>query len=159
MEQIQKGRVTMQERITEFTTSVASAYKKLKKIKRQQTELYASFGIREPHVMCLYFFGEHPEGLTVTELAALCYDDKAATSRAVDYLVEKGYAQHEEDDVKSRWRSKVQLTERGIELAGVVSRVASKVSAVITKGIPPEDVEVFYRVFKQMINNMDHFMK
>ena len=97
MEQIQKGRVTMQERITEFTTSVASAYKKLKKIKRQQTELYASFGIREPHVMCLYFLGEHPEGLTVTELAALCYDDKAATSRAVDYLVEKGYAQHEED--------------------------------------------------------------
>ena len=63
------------------------------------------------------------------------------------------------NDVKSRWRSKVQLTERGIELAGVVSRVASKVSAVITKGIPPEDVEVFYRVFKQMINNMDHFMK
>ena len=159
MKQIIKGRVTMQDRITEFTTSVASAYKKLKKIKRQQTELYAYFGIREPHVMCLYFLGEHPEGLTVTELAELCYDDKAATSRAVDYLVEKGYARHEEVEAKSRWRSKVQLTDSGVELANVVSRVATKLSAVITRGIPVEDVEVFYRVFKQMIANMDHFIK
>lgn len=159
MVQKQKGRVTMQERITEFTTSVAGAYKKLKKIKRQQSALYASFDIREPHVMCLYFLGEHPEGLTVTELANLCYEDKAATSRTVDYLLEKGYVRHEEVDAKRRWRSKVRLTKEGTELAEVVRRVASKVSAVITKDIPSQDVEVFYRVFDQMIKNMDHFMK
>ena len=74
-------------------------------------------------------------------------------------MVEKGYARHEEVEAKSRWRSKVQLTDSGVELANVVSRVATKLSAVITRGIPVEDVEVFYRVFKQMIANMDHFIK
>ena len=79
-------------RFTEFTTSIVTAYKKVQQIKKIQTEEYAVFGIRAAHVMYLYYMGLHPDGLTVTELANLCCEDKAATSRGIDYLVEKAIA-------------------------------------------------------------------
>ncbi len=146
----------MKERFAEFTTSVTTAYKKLQQIKKKQAEAYAAYDIRAPHVMCLYFLGHRPEGATVTELATLCCEDKAATSRAIDYLVEKGYCVHEEDEARKRWRSKVKITPEGEEVTKTIDYVILRASATVTAGIPREDLRVFYRVFAQMIKNMDN---
>ena len=148
----------MRDRFSEFTTLVVSAYKKMKKIKKQQSCVYDTLNIRGPHVMCLYYLGQYPEGLTITELASLCYEDKAATSRTVDYLVEKKYLINEEDDVKRRWRSKIKLTEEGTEVVKTINRVILKASAVVTSDIPEEELECFYRVFEKMLNNMDQLI-
>ena len=142
-------------RFTEFTTSIVTAYKKVQQIKKIQTEEYAVFGIRAAHVMYLYYMGLHPDGLTVTELANLCCEDKAATSRGIDYLVEKGYCYHEEDEARKRWRSKVMLTKEGIAVSRTVHRIAAHMSAEVPAGIPAEDLDVFYRVFNQLIENLD----
>ena len=148
----------MRERFNEFTTLVVSAYKKMKKIKKQQSCVYDTLNIRGPHVMCLYYLGKHPEGLTITELATLCYEDKAATSRTVDYLIEKKYLINEEDDVKRRWRSKIKLTPEGNEVVKTINKVISKASVVVTADIPEEDLECFYRVFDKMLLNMDQLV-
>ena len=148
----------MRERFNEFTTLVVSAYKKMKKIKKQQSCVYDTLNIRGPHVMCLYYLGKHPEGLTITELATLCYEDKAATSRTVDYLIEKKYLINEEDDVKRRWRSKIKLTPEGSEVVKTINKVISKASVVVTADIPEEDLECFYRVFDKMLLNMDQLV-
>lgn len=148
----------MQHRVTDYMTLVVAAYKKLQQIKKKQTATYAAFDIKSQHVMVLYFLGHHSAGLTVTELAQLCCEDKAATSRAVEYLIERGYVTHEEDSVKRRWRSKVRITPAGMRVCRIIDHVSIEASNVVKEGISDEDLQVFYRVFHQMVKNMDKFL-
>lgn len=148
----------MQHRVTDFMTLVVAAYKKLQRIKKKQTALYAAYDIKSQHVMVLFFLGHHSSGLTVTELANFCCEDKSATSRAVEYLVERGYAVHEEDIARRRWRSKVKITPAGMRLCRIIDHVSIEASNVVKEGISDEDLQVFYRVFHQMVKNMDRFL-
>ena len=66
--------------------AVTRAYKYVQQIKKHES---ATFGIKGIHVMCMVALGKSEEGLTVTELAARCCEDKAAISRTVDNLAEK----------------------------------------------------------------------
>ena len=145
----------MQHRVTDFMTWVVAAYKKLQQIKKRQTAIYATYDIKSQHVMVLYFLGHHIDGLTVTELANLCCEDKSATSRAVEYLVERGYVVHEEEKVKRRWRSKVKITSAGMRICRIIDHVSIEASNAVKEGISDDDLQVFYRVFHQMVNNMD----
>ena len=45
------------------------------------------------HANCLFFLGENPEGMTIGQLAEACCEDKAAVSRSVAQLVEKGLSE------------------------------------------------------------------
>lgn len=147
----------MQHRVTDFMTLVVAAYKKLQQIKKKQTALYATYDIKSQHVMVLYFLGHNIHGLTVTELANLCCEDKAATSRAVEYLVERKYAVHEEEMVRRRWRSKVKITPAGMRLCRIIDHVSIEASNIVKEGISDDDLQVFYRVFHQMVKNMEKF--
>ena len=100
----------MRDRFELFTMSVTRAYKYIQQIKKHES---ATFGIKGIHVMCMVALGKYPEGLTVTELAASCCEDKAAISRTVDSLAEKGYIVYEEAQARRRWRSKIMLTGSG----------------------------------------------
>lgn len=148
----------MQHRVTDFMTLVVAAYKKIQQIKKKQTATYAAFDIKSQHVMVLFFLGHHSSGLTVTELAQLCCEDKSATSRAVEYLVERGYVVHEEEKVKRRWRSKVRITSAGMHVCRIIDHVSIEASNVVKEGISDEDLQIFYRVFHQMVKNMDKFL-
>lgn len=148
----------MQHRVTDFMTLVVAAYKKLQQIKKKQTAIYAAYDIKSQHVMVLHFLGHHSDGLTVTELANLCCEDKSATSRAVEYLVERSYVVHEEDMARRRWRSKVRITPAGMRLCRIIDHISIEASNVVKEGISDEDLEVFYRVFHQMVKNMDKFL-
>jgi DNA-binding MarR family transcriptional regulator len=148
----------MQHRVSDFMTLVVAAYKKLQQIKKKQTALYAAYDIKSQHVMVLFFLGHHSAGLTVTELASLCCEDKSATSRAVEYLVERGYAVHEEDMAKRRWRSKVRITPAGMRLCRIIDHVSIEASNIVKEGISDDDLQVFYRVFHQMVKNMDRML-
>ena len=147
----------MQHRVTDFMTLVVAAYKKLQQIKKKQTALYAAYDIKSQHVMVLYFLGHNIHGLTVTELANLCCEDKAATSRAVEYLVERNYVVHEEEMVRRRWRSKVKITPAVMRLCRIIDHVSIEASNIVKEGISDEDLQVFYRVFHQMVKNMEKF--
>lgn len=148
----------MQHRVTDFMTLVVAAYKKLQQFKKKQTAIYAAYDIKSQHVMVLFFLGHNSGGLTVTELANLCCEDKSATSRAVEYLVERGYVVHEEEESRRRWRSKVQITPAGMRLCRIIDIVSIEASNVVKEGISDEDLQVFYRVFHQMVKNMDKFL-
>ena len=73
----------MQHRVTDFMTLVVSPLiKNSSRSRKKQTALYAAYDIKSQHVMVLFFLGHHSSGLTVTELANFCCEDKSATSRA-----------------------------------------------------------------------------
>lgn len=148
----------MQHRVTDYMTLVVAAYKKIQQIKKKQTAVYSAYGIKSQHVMVLYFLGHNLAGLTVTELTGLCSEDKAATSRAVDYLAERGYVIHEEDSARRRWRSKVTITPSGMRLCRIIDRVSIEASNACKEGISEDDLDVFYRVFHKMVDNMDKIL-
>ena len=43
---LETGKMAMKDRFNEFTTLVVSSYKKMKKIKKQQSSVYATYDIR-----------------------------------------------------------------------------------------------------------------
>lgn len=134
----------MIESFESFVTTVTRAYKYIQQAKKHES---VTLNIKGIHVMCLYFLGQHPEGLTLTELSTLCCEDKAATSRNVNSLVEKGYVTCENHENKRRWRSKIVLTEAGKEGKQIMDHIISDIVKNTKEDLSEEEIRCFYKVF------------
>ena len=106
----------MLQRFQSFVTGVTLCYKSIQKIKA--TEM-TEFGLKGTHVMCLFFLSQHPEGLTAAQLSQMCAEDKAAISRTLAVLQEKGYIQAGE----KKYRAPLRLTPAGQALSVFFSDV------------------------------------
>ena len=71
-----------------FTITILKLNKLVQKIKLYEMQEY---GLKAIHVMCGYYLMENPDGLTASELVKLTLEDKAAISRALKTLQEKGF--------------------------------------------------------------------
>ena len=122
----------MEERFELFTALITKISRSIKKIKNQEVEEY---GLRSPHVSCLYYL-YITDGLTATELCERCEEDKATVSRSLDYLETNGYILCESKSAK-RYKSPLYLTEQGrmvaAKVAAKISRVLDDVSAAMTE--------------------------
>ena len=116
----------MKGRFDTFTTVIASLYQSVQKIKIMEME---EFGLRSGHVTCLHHLYANPDGLTLKELTALCAIDKAAVSRYLAVLAERGYAKVEEQETR-KYNLKWTLTEPGRKAAeDIDGRIDRAVSA------------------------------
>ena len=136
----------MQDRFQAFVTGISVCYKYIQKIKSvEMTE----FGLKGAHAMCLFFLHSHPEGLTAAQLSQLCAEDKAAVSRSLASLADKGYIESDE----KKYRSVIRLTESG-------KAVASHIDVMIERcgdGLTEQDREIFYNSLELISNNLrDH---
>lgn len=144
----------MRDRFELFTMAVTRAYKYVQQIKKHES---ATFGIKGIHVMCMVALGKSEEGLTVTELAARCCEDKAAISRTVDNLAEKGYVAYEKTEAKRRWRTKVTLTDKGREIAKGVDELIEDIVTKIRGDLTTEQEAAFYRVFSAINDRLAEY--
>lgn len=144
----------MEDRFELFVMSVTRAYKYVQQIKKVES---GTFGIKGIHVMCMVVLGKHPEGLTVTELSSRCCEDKAAISRTVDSLAEKGYVSYEGTEAKRRWRSKIMLTEHGQEVAKKVDVLIEDIVGKIRGDLTTEREAAFYRVFSAINDRLAEY--
>lgn len=76
----------MDHRFETFSLSILELNRYLQKIKELEMK---QFGLKASHTMCLYYLGQHPEGLTATQLTELCKEDKAAVSRCLSQLSDR----------------------------------------------------------------------
>lgn len=139
----------MQERFELFTLSVTKINRSIRKIK---TEEMAEFDLKSPHVSCLYYLYKNA-CLTSKELCDTCGEDKAAVSRSLEFLEEKGFVVCG-TSAKKRYKSPLTLTKKGKELGG---RLAKKIDAVLEKagaGLSEEDREIFYRCLGIICENL-----
>ena len=97
-------------RFEEFTKSVSQAYKYIIKIKSHEM---VEYGLKASNVTCLFFLGKHADGLNATELCELCMEDKAAVSKSLAVLKEKGYVTQDED---KKYKAKYVITPQGKEI-------------------------------------------
>lgn len=133
-----------------FTTSVLKIYKLIQKIKLHEMRGYGLKGI---HVMCMYYLRERPEGLTASELMRLTLDDKAAISRALKLLSDKGYIEYDEKTYNSR----IRLTPAGFEVAEDVSVKADKAVSAVAEDFTDEQREFFHGTLARIVEHLESY--
>ena len=115
----------MKDRFKTFTVLIGKISRCIKRIK---TEEMKDFDLKSPHVSCLYYLYKE-ESLTAKELTDICYEDKAAVSRSLDYLETNGFI-FCETSAKKRYKSHLNLTEKGKEVG---RRLAEKIDNILEK--------------------------
>lgn len=140
----------MIKRYEEFTTSISSIYKIIQKIKRDGMR---RFGLKGPHTQCIVAMHRNPQGVTISQLCELCELDKAAISRAVSELEEKGIIEARISGDKL-YRAPLKLTPDGSRIAAEVGDIVEDVVAAAGDGLSDSDREIFYRSLDLITANL-----
>ncbi len=141
----------MTDRFEQFTFIISGIYRKLQKIKRDEM---VKRGYKGAFAQYLATLSRFKEGLTSTELCDICDKDKAAVSRIIAEMEEKGLVQREKKAVRS-YRSKITLTEKGKEVADFVAkRAQAAISAVSKEIMSNEEKDIFYSVLDTIYKNI-----
>ncbi|MBQ3111541.1 MAG: winged helix-turn-helix transcriptional regulator [Firmicutes bacterium] len=139
----------MKDRFQAFVTGISTCYKSIQRIKTMEM---TEFGLKGAHAMCLVFLHNHPQGLTAAQLCQLCAEDKAAISRTVAQLIEKGYVYAGE----KKYRAQLMLTETGRELAVKMDAVIEQWVGCGGEGLSDAERGAFYHALESISNNLQH---
>ena len=137
----------MTERFEAFVGGITVCYKYIQRIKNaEMTEL----GLKGTHVMCLFFLNHNPGGLTAAQLCKLCAEDKAAISRTLATLQEKGYI----SSSGGKYRALLTLTPPGKEAAKQLDSIIDQWVNLGGDGLCEEDRVIFYRTLELIAGNL-----
>lgn len=144
----------MVSRFVDFTKSIASIAKDILRIK---TAFMEQYGLRGSSVNCFFYLSREKEGLTLTELSNLCGEDKAATSRIVNELIEKGYLVQNDSPKGSKYRAILKLTEKGFAVA---KSVDGEINAVFKAcGLEEENRDEFYQMINAIADSLHDYVE
>lgn len=146
----------MRDRFESFAVSVLELGRQIQKIKELEM---GRLGLKASHTMCLYHLGNHPEGLTATQLVERCREDKAAISRSLNQLMERGLVVRETGEGQRAYRCRHYLTHQGEEM---VNRIKDRIGAALSNGgngLTPEQRETFYRALDLIRENLTGYLK
>jgi len=137
----------MLQRFEAFVTGITICYRYIQRIKSaEMTEL----GLKSTHVMCLFYLHHSKESLTAAQLCQLCAEDKAAISRTLMTLHEKGYIQTGE----KRYRSPIALTPAGCKVASQVDNLIAQWVSLGGDGLSEEERSIFYKSLAHISENL-----
>ena len=140
------------ERFKTFTVLIAKINRSIRRIKNEEM---AEFGLKSPHVSCLYYLYKE-NGLTAKELSDICDEDKAAISRSIVQLEAEGYITCAKDG-KKRYRAPLILTERGKEIA---EKLAVKIDGILdfaAEALDAGERESFYSQLSRVSDILQKF--
>lgn len=140
----------MEKVFKQFTVSVLKLNKIIQKIKTFEMR---EFGLKAVHVLCVYFLNGSDGGLTASELVRLTLEDKAAISRALGLLKEKGFVEY---GANGR-NASVRLTEDGKALAQFIEKETSAAEKACSLDFSEEERQIFYKSLTQIAENMQKY--
>ncbi len=110
------------------------------------------YGLKAIHVMCVYYLRTRGE-LTASELSKLTLEDKAAISRAISFLNEKGFVNYD----SNKYNAPIKLTGEGIKVSEYINRRAD--SAVNAGGgfLTEEERINFYSALELIAENLKNY--
>ena len=146
----------MIERFIEFTSNIAQAHKQINRIK---SEKMADYGLKASHVMCLFYIGKHPSGLTPGELIELCREDKAGISKCLNELKKQQLIETDNDNGAKKYRVRYRITSKGAGIYDNISRIIVEVVEKCGADLSEEERSVFYRSLGVIVSNLEkiHF--
>lgn len=139
-------------RFEDFVGIISSIHKNIEKIKKNRMK---EFGLSGNHVMCMVYLAQNPEGLTATDLCKLIAVDKAATSRALSELLEKGYVHYPNSEGSKKYRAVAALTESGFEIAKQMDTIICDVVKEIGSSLSDNERYTMYRSLENIDNNLN----
>lgn len=146
----------MLDRFNRFVKEITSLYRTVQKIKLLEMD---EFGLKGMHVMCLHYLYNHPDGLTAVQLCALCDEDKAAISRAISTLEEKGLVTQSQTGRQKKYRSLIFLTETGKEVALSESLKIKNAIDAGGEGLCDEERETLYSCLERISENLKRYLE
>ncbi len=146
----------MENRFETFTVLISSINRSIRRIK---TEEMSEYGLKSPHVSCLYYLYKKPS-ITAAELCEVCEEDKAAVSRSILFLEQNGFLLRVANGTETAreggkyYRAPLILTEKGRATAERLSISVDRVLADVSAGVSNEDRATMYRVLEQINRNL-----
>lgn len=140
----------MQERFMNFTVLITRINRSIRRLK---TEEMKKWGLKSHHVSCLYYLYKS-ESLTATELCDICGEDKASLSRAIEFLEDEGYIFCNSKSQK-RYRSPLELTEKGSEAAKCISDKVDNVLKATADGVSDEERRIMYKALNSICLSLE----
>lgn len=140
----------VEERFETFTVLIGRINRNIRKIKNQEM---ASYQLKSIHISCLYYLYS-AGSLTAAELCERCEEDKAAVSRALDYLEKEGYLEASDKNAK-RYRHPLHLTEKGVQTSSIIAAKIDAVLEEINSSLTEQERLAFYRSLTAISNRLD----
>lgn len=146
----------MRNRFESFAGSVLDLNRCLQKIKDLEMK---QFGLKGAHTMCLYYLGQHDEGLTAARLTKLCREDKSAVSRCLNQLISKDLVCCKLPENKRSYRTLHYLTDQGKSL---VVKMNERIEHALMSGgrnLSDEERNVFYDTMEHILDNLTQYLQ
>lgn len=140
----------MENRFKNFTILINKIGKSVRKLK---TEEMREYGLKGIHVSCIYYLYVE-NSLTSKELTDICVEDKAAISRALDYLEKNQFIICEDND-KKRYKNKIYLTDKGKEIGKIISKKIDNILEEVSKGLTEENRKQLYQSLSIISNKLN----
>ena len=144
----------MIQRFERFFGSLMELNRSVQKIR--ETEM-RRLGLRASHALCLYYLGEHGEGLTATVLCTLCKEDKAAISRSLSDLADRGLACVVTPEGKRAYRAVWHLTEEGRHTALRMNRRIRHAFRIGGKTLSEAHESAFFEAMDIILENLAEY--
>jgi DNA-binding MarR family transcriptional regulator len=142
-------------RFEQFSSSISNIYKHIQKIERDEMVQY---GLKGSFAQYLLAIGHYEEGVTSSRLCEICDKDKAAISRIVAEMEQKGLV-YRETSGENLYRAMLRLTEKGKEAALHVSERAKVAVELAGKGLTDESRQAFYAALNLIASNLQEISK
>ena len=143
------------DRFVTFTTLNDDICKLMQKIKADRME---RFGLQSTDALCLAVLSRESDGLSLTALATVCRLDKAAVSRAVHRLCERGAVAYR-DAAKSNYRAPLILTQAGEQIVQEMQEYVEHAVRRASDEVAPERLTVMYEVLEQIRQNLADYTR
>lgn len=140
----------MEQRFETFTSLILNISRCVQKIKNVEM---AALGLKGKQVQCLFALFNLDDGASLTALCELCGEDKGMMSRTLKELTEQGYVYVDEQKNK-KYRNPVKLTQKGTEVANIVSVRISEMLDLGSMGISEVERERLYSTLTQISDNL-----
>ena len=142
----------MLNRFSQFCFSISAIQRAVQKIERDEME---SCGFKGAFAQYLAVMIQYPDGVTAAQLCELCDRDKAAVSRAVSEMEERGLLVRQ----GSHYRALLFLTPQGEEMARFVCSRAVVAVAEAGKGLSDAERTAFYSALERIATNLQVICK
>ena len=133
-----------------FTITVMKLNKLVNKIKAHEMKGY---GLKAIHVMCIYYLNENEQGLRAAELVKLTLEDKAAVSRGLALLRDKGYVTYDPD----KYNAVIHLTDEGKKVADFIADKSEKAVNAGSAVMSEQERIQFYKSLHFIADNLKSY--
>ena len=127
-------------RYQQFSYIVSVINRQIQKIERDEMEKHGYKGAFAQYLMAMR---RNPDGVTSAQLSEICDKDKAAVSRVITEMIEKGLVVRKCAN-ETMYRAKLTLTEKGNEIADFIAKQGAAAVAAVNNELSKEELKMFY---------------